>query len=89
MFSFDIENKSYGAQVWKDFDNTLKEFLHEGWVVSWFSFKQNKACKHYDRLLRELGGEKEEVIKGYRYWLPYKLLINLLDKACTFSKNLL
>lgn len=74
LFSFDTENRSYGAQVWKDFDNTLREFLSEGWTVSWFAFKQNKACKHYDKLLRELGGEKEEVIRGYRYWFPCRLL---------------
>nr|DAE47645.1 MAG TPA: Vpu protein [Bacteriophage sp.] len=73
LFSFDIENKTYGSQIWKDFDNCLKDYLEEGWTVSWIAYKQNKACRHYDRLIEELNGKKEDQGSVWRYWfLPKK-----------------
>lgn len=67
LFSFDIDNKTYGKQIWKDFDSCLKDYLDQGWKVSWFTYKQNKACKHYDNLISKLDGRKEDFGDGWKY----------------------
>lgn len=67
LFSFDTENKDYGRQVWKDFDNCLEQFLDRGWEVNWGAYKENKACKHYDFLIEKFNGVKKSVGNTWRY----------------------
>ncbi len=67
LFSFDTENKSYGKQVWKDFDNCIDIFYNNGWSISWGAYKENKACNHYDKLLQNYSGCKTEEDSTWRY----------------------
>ena len=61
LFSFNVNDKSFGRQIWidleKDLDNKVKEYE----TISWFAKETNQATTRYDYLINKYGGTKKRI----------------------------
>ena len=61
LFSFDVNRKDFGRQIWTDFEKDLKSKLEDGYVIRWCSKTTNPAKIRYDSFMKEFNGNSKTI----------------------------
>ena len=64
LFSFDVNDKSFGRQIWIDFEKDLAEKIKEYKTITWFAKETNTATKKYDSIIERFNGSKSLAYEG-------------------------